>query len=96
MKGMNSVEQTLELSSKKKRAAARGRIHIDMERCKGCYLCIEACPRCLIEVSDRLNGAGYYPARSKDSDECTACGLCWQMCPDVAIEVHRETDEEEA
>jgi 2-oxoglutarate ferredoxin oxidoreductase subunit delta len=65
-------------------------ITVDTERCKGCYLCIEACSRHLIEVSDRPNAAGYYPARANVDGQCTACAICATVCPDCAIEVFRE------
>ena len=70
-------------------------IEIDAERCKGCYLCITACPHDLIEKSDQLNRAGCYPACPKELAQCkcTACGLCWQMCPDCAIEVFKADKE---
>lgn len=71
----------------------KGRIEIDPERCKGCQLCIHACPGKLIEVSTRLNAAGYYPAVPKVTLECTACGMCWQVCPDAAIAVYRSVKE---
>jgi len=73
-------------------------IEINAERCKGCYLCITACPHDLIEKSDRLNAAGCYPARPAETARfrCTACGLCWQMCPDSAIEVFKADKEGKA
>ena len=66
------------------------KIVIDIERCKGCCLCVEACPRGIIEVSDRPNAAGYYPVRPTEDGECTACAICATVCPDCAIEVFRE------
>ena len=74
----------------------KGRIEIDGERCKGCQLCISACPKDLIEVSDRLNAAGHYPAVPKATLLCTACGMCWQVCPDTAITVYRNVKEDNA
>ena len=72
----------------------RGRIIIDRERCKGCYLCVLACPNQMIFISDRLNQQGYYPAELKEDNttdkKCAACATCATMCPDVAIEVYRE------
>lgn len=73
----------------------KGRITIDRELCKGCYLCASVCPNHLIEVSDKLNQKGYYPAEFKETDEkeenhkCTGCAICATICPDIAIEVYR-------
>lgn len=76
------------------------RIIIDFEQCKGCYLCIEACPKGIIEISNGLNAAGCYPAQQMSDAPCTACALCARVCPDAAITVYREVkdaseDEEE-
>jgi 2-oxoglutarate ferredoxin oxidoreductase subunit delta len=72
----------------------RGRIIIDRERCKGCYLCISVCPNELIIISQSLNQQGYYPAEPKDNvnggKACTGCAMCATICPDIAIEVYRE------
>ncbi|NIA12837.1 MAG: 4Fe-4S dicluster domain-containing protein [Nitrospiraceae bacterium] len=66
------------------------RIEVDLERCKGCCLCIEACPDDLIEVSDVPNASGCYPVQLESGAECTACSLCATVCPDAAIEVFRD------
>jgi 2-oxoglutarate ferredoxin oxidoreductase subunit delta len=75
----------------------KGRITIDKELCKGCGLCITVCPKKQIEISDRLNKKGYYPASFKEADvqdpkkvKCTGCTLCAVICPDIAIEVYRQ------
>jgi 2-oxoglutarate ferredoxin oxidoreductase subunit delta len=72
------------------------RIIVDFERCKGCYLCIESCPRDQIEAGHEINAAGYYPAQAKGNGECTACVLCARVCPDAAIEVYRESGKDAA
>lgn len=69
------------------------RIEIDFERCKGCYLCIETCPRHLIEAGDCLNAAGYYPAIFIGNGQCTACALCATVCPDVGIDVFKDNEQ---
>jgi len=72
----------------------KGKINIDRELCKGCYLCISVCPNQLIRISDTLNQKGYYPAEFSETENpgkhCTGCALCATVCPDVAIEVYRE------
>ena len=73
----------------------KGRIAIDKELCKGCYLCISVCPRKTIAITDALNLQGYYAVEFQDSMEngkgCTACSRCATICPDIAIEVYRES-----
>ena len=64
-----------------------GHIEIDGERCKGCTLCIEYCPKKCISLSEALNLKGYFVAAFDAAGECSACGNCALMCPDVAIEV---------
>lgn len=65
----------------------KGNIEIDRERCKGCALCIDFCPKDCIRLSDELNLKGYFVAVFDDGEGCTACGNCALMCPDAAIEV---------
>jgi 2-oxoglutarate ferredoxin oxidoreductase subunit delta len=70
---------------------ARGRIVIDVERCKGCELCISACPPAVIALADELNSKGYRPVILLDPEhECTGCALCATVCPDGCITVYRE------
>jgi len=72
----------------------KGRIVIDSSLCKGCYLCISACPNECIVISKESNEKGYHPAEftgTKDGGDraCTGCALCAVICPDIAIEVYR-------
>ena len=68
-----------------------GKITINEKACKGCKLCVSACPFHLISVSERINPKGYYSMEFVNSEgKCTGCTLCAIMCPDVAIEVYRE------
>lgn len=63
-----------------------GRIVIDQEQCKGCYLCIEACPKKLIVKGEIINHSGYHPAVFKnEEDNCIGCAMCAIRCPDIAI-----------
>jgi len=66
------------------------KIEIDELRCKGCGLCVIACPKKLIALSNQINSHGYTPAvYNEDEDRCTGCALCAEMCPDVAIKVFK-------
>ena len=59
----------------------RGSIHIDTEECKGCGLCLEACPPKVLSLSDRLNHYGYRNAMYSGSG-CTGCGICFFASPE--------------
>lgn len=67
----------------------RGRLRIDGDECKGCGLCIEACPPKVIGLSERLNHYGYHTAVYAGAG-CTGCGICFMVCPEPgAITVYR-------
>jgi len=71
--------------------AARGRIEIDAEHCKGCELCISVCPQNVIRMSELFNAKGYHPAQLIDpNSECTGCAVCAVICPDAVITVYRQ------
>ncbi len=69
--------------------AFKGKVEIDRERCKGCLLCVRACPTKVLAADVAANSWGYYPAKAVDMEKCIACGNCYQVCPDVAIAVYR-------
>lgn len=71
---------------------ARGTIIIDQIRCKGCTLCLAACPQEVIEMDNNvLNAKGYHPAVLVDPEgKCTGCAICTVVCPDACITVYRE------
>lgn len=70
---------------------ATGRIVIEVDRCKGCELCLEACPQHVIALADSFNAKGYRPALLVDPNhECTGCALCAVVCPDGCITVFRD------
>jgi 2-oxoglutarate ferredoxin oxidoreductase subunit delta len=75
--------------------ARRGKVEIDRERCKGCLLCVRACPIKVLEADTEPNASGYYPAKpltpngepAANAQACIACGNCYEVCPDVCIRV---------
>ena len=66
------------------------RLTFKEELCKGCGLCVEACPQHIVELDqDTITEKGYHPAHCIDQSKCTGCISCATMCPDVAITVWR-------
>jgi len=68
--------------------ARKGKITINRDKCKGCLLCIRACPLKLLEADTVINSTGSYPVKVTNMDKCIACGNCFEVCPDVCIEVY--------
>jgi len=63
---------------------------VNEDVCKGCGLCIDACPKKIMEIDrSHLNRKGYHPAHCAKPEECIGCAFCATMCPDVAITVEK-------
>ena len=71
-------------------AKAKGDILLDIEKCKGCELCVTACPQNSLEQSRNVNAKGYLYI-VKIEDNCTGCTNCALVCPEGAITVYRKT-----
>lgn len=66
------------------------KVTIDETVCKGCGLCVTACPKHIVMIDrSKLNSKGYHPAVASDCSECIACAFCAIMCPDSAIIVRK-------
>ena len=70
-------------------AKIKGEIVVDTERCKGCEVCIPACPEEVIAMAMQVNRKGYRYAMPVN-DLCTGCTNCAVVCPDGAITVYRK------
>lgn len=78
----------------------RGQLRVDAEECKGCGLCVEACPAKVIALNEHLNHYGYHTAVYAGAG-CTGCGICFMVCPEpgaitVLRIVPRKAEEEDA
>ena len=64
---------------------------IDESRCKGCGLCVRACPKYILELAKhKLNENGYHPAEMTDTNSCVACASCAVTCPDAVITIEKD------
>ena len=66
----------------------RGTVVIDAGACKGCDLCIDACPPRVLEMTTHeVNIKGYRYPRLLPG--CTGCQACAQICPDFVFQVYK-------
>lgn len=71
-----------------KERAVKGKVEIDIQRCKGCELCTDACKENALTLSDTINIKGYRYIIA-NNDVCTGCVNCALVCPDAVITVYR-------
>lgn len=58
-------------------------INVIKDKCKGCGICVKACPFSAITMKDKVAEIG---------SACTACGVCVSKCPFDAIEKTEDED----
>lgn len=67
------------------------KVQVLTERCKGCGLCIAACPRGNLAIGQEFNAQGYAHVVWAEGDKkCNSCAFCAEMCPDTALLVFKE------
>lgn len=71
-------------------AKIKGATKVDTERCKGCAVCVVACPFDVLALAAAVNGKGYTYAESVQAEACTGCANCAVVCPDSCITVYRQ------
>ncbi len=65
-----------------------GPLIIASDRCKGCELCVSACPPHVLALDlDAVNALGHHPVQLLDAGRCTSCALCAKVCPDAVFTV---------
>jgi len=62
-------------------------IKIEENRCKGCWICVEFCPKDCLCPSDKINNGGFKVISVCNENDCIKCGNCELMCPEVAISI---------
>jgi 2-oxoglutarate ferredoxin oxidoreductase subunit delta len=70
-------------------AKIRGAVVIDIERCKGCEVCVVTCPTQTLALAREVNGKGYYYSYPVNPDACIGCSNCAVVCPDSVITVYK-------
>ncbi len=70
-------------------AKVRGAIIVDTITCKGCSLCVEACPTDVIRLAEEVNGKGYNFSYMHQPEACIGCANCAMVCPDSCITVYK-------
>ncbi|WP_331721869.1 indolepyruvate ferredoxin oxidoreductase subunit alpha [Alkalithermobacter thermoalcaliphilus] len=56
---------------------------IKPEWCKGCKICVEFCPKDVLDIKQEK-------VYIQDIEKCIKCGLCEIRCPDYAIYLENE------
>ena len=68
----------------------KGAVVIDTERCKGCNICVVACPTDTLTLSKlEVNHKGYAYCCDEHAENCIGCASCALVCPDGCITVYK-------
>lgn len=69
-------------------------ISLRTNRCQGCGLCVEVCPKKILTIDkNRVNSRGYTPIVITDYHSCIGCSLCAVMCPDLVFRIGKEVED---
>jgi 2-oxoglutarate ferredoxin oxidoreductase subunit delta len=82
---MEEHQTTIVLPKQKK---VKGKVEVNIERCKGCELCTVECKEHALSFADAINIKGYRYVIA-NNDLCTGCINCALVCPDAVITVYR-------
>ncbi|HEY3364817.1 MAG TPA: 4Fe-4S binding protein [Symbiobacteriaceae bacterium] len=63
------------------------KLELNENLCKGCELCVQACPRDVLAMGGNINALGYKPAAVVDAGRCTGCKACALVCPEVVFTI---------
>jgi len=83
-----TMEQNNGSPNSPKDRKVKGKVEIDIQRCKGCELCTAACKEHALALSDTINIKGYRYVLA-NNEVCTGCVNCALVCPDAVITVYR-------
>ena len=95
---MEKFEQDINeeaLAKRRKKKPSPNKNHISVVRvyCKGCGLCVDACPTGTLELEDNIDSKYGVSVKVGAEDYCIDCKMCEQRCPDFAIFVNYDETE---
>ena len=67
----------------------RFKVLFNRDKCKGCELCVNFCPKKILALDATVNTKGYHPAGITDESACIGCASCAKICPDSIITVEK-------
>jgi 2-oxoglutarate ferredoxin oxidoreductase subunit delta len=67
---------------------------INADRCTGCGLCVEFCPKKHLRLATEVTARGIHLAEVCEGTPCTGCKLCTLMCPAAALSLYRDDEKE--
>jgi 2-oxoglutarate ferredoxin oxidoreductase subunit delta len=79
---------TMDDTNPVKERKIKGRVEIDIQKCKGCELCTIECKKQALTLSETINLKGYRYIIA-NNEVCNACMNCALVCPDAVITVYR-------
>ena len=82
------MEENLTAAVSIKQRKVKGKIEIEIQRCKACELCTVECKENALSLGDSINLRGYRYIIA-NNDLCTGCMNCALVCPDAVITVYR-------
>ena len=82
------MEENQTTIAQPKQRKVKGKVEINIERCKGCELCTVECKEHALSLGDTINIKGYRYVVA-NNDLCTGCINCALVCPDAVITVYR-------
>ena len=53
----------------------RFKVEFNRDKCKGCELCVNACPKKILALDSNVNVKGYHPAGITDQESCIGCTM---------------------
>ncbi|WP_025209271.1 4Fe-4S binding protein [Hippea sp. KM1] len=68
-------------------AEKRMPVEINEKLCKGCGLCVNVCPKNVLEMVEDLHVWMGTIAKVARPEDCIRCKMCEDICPDFAITV---------